>query len=84
MEQSGYDTVGMNFIFDLLECPQEEKNVQVPQRFIDSPWYADIIYVLENIHAPLGVSKTKAIFLKLKAVNFWILDKSLYWKDPGE
>jgi hypothetical protein len=51
--------------------------------FIDSPWYADIIYVLENLQAPPGMSKTKARFLKLKAVKFCILDNSLYWKDPG-
>jgi hypothetical protein len=45
--------------------------------------YAEIIYVLENLQAPPGVSKTKAIFLKFKAVKFCILENSLYWKDPG-
>jgi hypothetical protein len=83
MAQSDCDVVGMNFIVDLSECPQEEKTAQVSQEFIDSPWYADIIYVLENLQAPPGVSKTKARFLKLKAVKFCILDNSLYWKDPG-
>jgi hypothetical protein len=83
MAQSDCDAVGMNFIVDLSECPQEEITVQVSQEFIDSPWYADIIYVLENLQAPPGVSKTKARFLKLKAVKFCILDNSLYWKDPG-
>jgi hypothetical protein len=29
------------------------------------------------------VSKTKARFLKLKAVKFCVLDNSLYWKYPG-
>jgi hypothetical protein len=28
------------------------------------------------------MSKTKARFLKIKAVKFCILDNSLYWKDP--
>jgi hypothetical protein len=46
-------------------------------------WYTDIIYVLKNIQAPLGVRKTKARFLKLKAVKFCVLDNSLYRKDPG-
>jgi hypothetical protein len=82
MTHPDYDVVGMNFIIDLSECPQEEKTVQVPQQFIDSPWYVDIIYVLENIQAPPGMSKTKARFLNLKEVNFCILDNSLYWKDP--
>jgi hypothetical protein len=55
----------------------------VSQEFVDSSLYAEIIYVLKNLQAPLGVSKTKAIFLKLKVVKFCILDNSLYWKDPG-
>jgi hypothetical protein len=55
----------------------------MPQCFIDSFWYANIIYVLENLQSPPGMSKTKARFLKLKAVKFCILDNSLYWKDHG-
>jgi len=54
----------------------------VGQKFIDSPWYMDIIYVLRNLQAPSGLSKTKAKLLKLKATMFCILDNSLYWKDP--
>jgi hypothetical protein len=38
---------------------------------------------LENLQAPTGVSKNKAIFLNLKAVKFFILDNALYWKYPG-
>jgi hypothetical protein len=83
MAQSDCDVVGINFIVDLSESPQEEMTAQVSQEFVDSSWYADIIYVLKNLQAPLGVSKTKARFLKLKAVKFCILDNSLYWKDPG-
>jgi hypothetical protein len=49
MAQSDCDAVGMNFIADLSECPQEEKTAHMPQQFIDSPWYVDIIYVLENL-----------------------------------
>jgi hypothetical protein len=33
MAQSDCDVVGMNFIVDLSECPQEEKTAQVPQQF---------------------------------------------------
>jgi hypothetical protein len=78
-----YDTVGIHFIIDLSESPQEEMTMQVSREFVDFPWYANIIYVLKNLQAPPGVSKTKAIFLKIKVVNLCILDKSLYWKDPG-
>jgi hypothetical protein len=83
MAQLDCDALGMNFIADLLDCTQEEKTGQVSQEFIDSPWYAYIIYVLENIQAPPSVSKNKDIFLKLKEIKFSILDNSLYWKDPG-
>jgi len=82
MEQSNCNAMGMNFIDDMSENPQEETAVQVSQGFIDSSWNAGIIYVLNNLHAPLGISNTKAKFLKLKEVNFCILDNSLYWKDP--
>jgi hypothetical protein len=83
MVQSDYDAMGINFIDDLSESPQEETTMHVSQKFIDSPWYAEIIYVLRNLKAPLGVSKTKVIFLKIKVVKFCILDNSFYWKDPG-
>jgi hypothetical protein len=55
--------------------------MQASQEFIDSPWYVEIIYVLENLQAPLSISNTKERFLKIKAVKFYILDNSLYWKD---
>jgi hypothetical protein len=54
MAQSDYDVVGINFIVDLSESPQEEMTAQVSQKFVDSPWYTDIIYVL-RISKPLRV-----------------------------
>jgi hypothetical protein len=83
MAQSNCDVLGINFIADLSTNSEEETVPQVSQKFLDSPWYADIIYVLRNLQAPPELRKTKAIFLKLKATKFCILDHSLYWKDPG-
>jgi hypothetical protein len=83
MAQSDCDAMGMNFIVDLSESTQEEATMQVSQEFVDSSWYVNIIYVLNNLQAPPDINKTKAIFLKLKEVKFCILDNSLYWKDPG-
>jgi hypothetical protein len=83
MVQLNCEVIGIKFIVDLSENPQEETTSQVSQRFIDSPWYTDIIYVLKNLQAPPGLSKTKAMFLNMKATKFCILDNSLYWKDPG-
>jgi hypothetical protein len=38
--------------------------------------------VLENLQVSSGNSKTTTRFLKIKEVKFFILDNSLYWKDP--
>jgi hypothetical protein len=38
---------------------------------------------LHNLQAPPGLTKTKARFLKLKALKYCILDGNLYWKDVG-
>jgi hypothetical protein len=83
MTQSNYDVLGIKFIAYLSENSKEESTPQVSQKFLESPWYVDIIYVLKNLQAPPELSKTKARFLKLKATKFCILDGSLYWKDPG-
>ena len=56
---------------------------QVAECFLSSPWYHDIIYVLENLQAPQGMERTKARFLKQKAARFYILNGGLYWKEPG-
>ena len=54
---------------------------QISQAFLYSPWYADIIYVLLNLQAPLGLSRTKKRFLKMKASKFCILYNVLFWKN---
>ena len=48
-----------------------------------SPWYNDILYVLHNLQAPLELSKTRAISMKLKAPKLCIVNQYMYWKDPG-
>ena len=51
--------------------------------FVASPWYSDIVYVLQHLQAPEGLSKSRARSIKLKAAKFCILNQYLYWKDPG-
>ena len=48
-----------------------------------SPWYSDIVYVLQNLSPPPGMARNKSRTLKLKAVKFFVLNNSLYWKDLG-
>jgi hypothetical protein len=83
MAQTNCEVLGRNFIAKLSEGAKEEKNPLISQKFLDSTWYADIIFMLKNLQAPLEFSKTKARFLKLKAAIFCIVNQSLYWKDPG-
>ena len=46
-------------------------------------WYKDIIYVLQNLQAPIGMDKNRARFIKLKVVKYCISNGCLYWKDLG-
>jgi hypothetical protein len=82
MTQSNFELLGVNFIVDLSQDVEEEVPPQVSQKCLDSSWYSDIIFVLQNLQAPPELTKTKAIFLKQKATKFCVLNSSLYWKDP--
>ena len=53
----------------------------INQAFLQSPWYADICFVLLNLQAPPGLSRTKKRFLKMKASKFCIIDNVLFWKN---
>ena len=57
--------------------------MQVKPDFSMSPWYADIVFVLQNLQPPAGISKTQARSIKLKATKFCIIEQCLYWKDLG-
>ena len=60
---------------------QEMATPKISQAFLDSPWYSDIIYVLLNLQAPPGLSRTKKRFLKMTYLKFCILDNVLFWKN---
>jgi hypothetical protein len=85
MAQTKCEFLGINFIADLSDSTTEEEKVtpQISQKFLDSTWYVDIIFVLKNLHDLPEFSKTKAKFLKLKASKFCIVNELLYWKDSG-
>jgi hypothetical protein len=64
-----------------LDNEQEMATPQINQAFLQSPWYADICFVLLNLQAPPGLSRTKKRFLKMKASKFCIIDNVLFWKN---
>ena len=51
--------------------------------FLLSPWYSDIMYVLQHLSRPPRMAKNKSRTLKLKATKFCIMNNALYWKDPS-
>ena len=61
---------------DVLEEMEESDAPFIKETFLNSPWYADIVYVLLFLNTPPSLAKTKARLLKQKAVNFCILDKA--------
>jgi len=82
MAESNFHALDINF----LAAVDEQGKMATPsvrEVFLNSPWYADLIFILHNLQAPLGLTKTKDRFLKLKALKYCILEGNLYWKDPG-
>jgi hypothetical protein len=82
MAESNFHALDINFL-DAADEQGEMATPSVREVFLNSPWYADLIFVLQNLQAPPGLTKTKARFLKLKALKFCILEGNLYWKDPA-
>jgi hypothetical protein len=81
MTETNWDSLGMNFLSEISK--EDIPNSQVIEDFSLSPWYANIVYVLQNLQAPANMEKTRARSVKLKATKFCILDGNLFWKDPG-
>ena len=84
MAQSNCVVLGVNLLDDLSDNTAQSEEGQVHPYFYASLWCNDVLYVLQNLQAPLELNKTQATVVKLKVVKFCILNGYLYWKDPGE
>ena len=80
MDESNCNALDINFIAQI-DDQEEMVTPMISEAFLDSPWYSDIIFVLTNLQAPPGLSRTKARFLKIKAMRFCLLDNVLFWKE---
>jgi hypothetical protein len=60
----------------------QEPSLKVIPKFSQSGWYKDIIFYLQNLSFPPTWEKDKAIYIKLKAMKYFILGENLFWKDP--
>ena len=81
LTDSNYESLQLNFLSN--QFYQLDTGVEVMIDFTTSPWYSDIVHVLQNLQSPAGLSKTRARSVKLKDAKFCILNQYLYWKDPG-
>ena len=80
MVESKFEALDINMI-NALDEQEELSTPIIEDNFMNSSWYVDILYFLLNLNTPPSLSKTKARFLKLKAVNYYIVDKCIYWKN---
>jgi len=77
MVESNCQALDLNFIAEM-DNGEHMATPPISQAFIESPWYADIIYVLQNLQAPPELSRTKSKFLKMKPLKFCIGDNALF------
>eukprot|EP00253_Pinus_taeda_P019801 PITA_19801 len=83
MDESNLHALDINLIATMSKEVEDSSLIQVSEIFLHSPWYSDIVYVLQHLSRPPGMAKNKGITLKLKSARFCILNNVLYWKDPG-
>ena len=81
MTNSNCESLQLNFLSS--QSNQLDTEVEVMIDFVASPWYSDIVHVLQNLQAPAELCKSRARSVKLKAARFCIINRYLYWKDPG-
>ena len=82
MAESNCHALDINFI-SALDDQEEMVTPQISEPFTESPWYVDITFVLLNLQAPPGFTRTKARFLKMKSLRYCIIDNAFCWKDSG-
>ena len=83
MAQSNLRALDINLIAAMSKDEDEGLLVLVSDIFLQSPWYSDIVYVLQHLSPPPEMYRRKVRSLKLKSAKFCILNSSLYWKYLG-
>jgi hypothetical protein len=85
LAESNCKALGVSFINACSENQQAESSSQSSQgdlSLAECNWYIDILYFLQELKPPVGMGKSKARSLKLKAVRYFLIDHVLYWRDP--
>ena len=68
LTDANYESLKINFMSNV--SSGSNSGLQVIKYFSLSPWYSDIVYVLQNLQSPPGLSKNRARAVKLKASKF--------------
>ena len=68
LTDSNCELLQLNFISSKFH--QLDTGVEVMVDFDTSPWYYDIVHVLQNLQAPTGLSKTRARSVNFKPISF--------------
>lgn len=79
MTQSNLDYLDINLDAQIAEFSEnEEKLVQINEKFLVSEWYKDVAFVLRLNKAPANLTKSKARFVKLKSLRYFVYDQNLF------
>lgn len=54
MAESNFHALDINFLA-AVDGPEEQATPNIKEVFLNSPWYVDLIFVLQNLQAPSGV-----------------------------
>lgn len=63
MAELNLHALDINLITAMSKEDEDSSLVQVSEIFIHSPWYSDIVYVLQNLSPPPGIAKIKVELL---------------------
>ena len=78
MAQSNFDCLDMNFIVEISQLSDEgEDFIPIEEKYILSNWYRDIVFALHHHRAPTELTKSRARFMKLISLRYYIIDKNL-------
>ena len=78
MAESNFHALDINLIAAMSKEDEESSLVKVSKMFLLSPWYSDIIYVLQHLSPPPRMVRNKSRTLKFKAAKFCIMNNALY------
>jgi hypothetical protein len=88
LAESNFIVLGMNnfeshdSLLDIEEIDDHGSIIHIEENFSSSSWFNDIVTYLLTLQCSSDMTHSKARNLKLHAINYFIIEDKLYWKDP--